>query len=230
MWKAEELTGMAPSIRFSRVSPDGEEGYPGRLEVSVTFTLTDNNELQISYEAATDQPTVLNLTNHCYFNLAGAGNGTIFQHILTIRAGKFTPVDVHGIPTGKFQAVAGTPWDFRTPKAVGADLRAAGGDPVGYDHNYVLDPGATGAAEVYEPDSGRVMTVTTDQPGLQFYSGNQLDGTIQGKGGKTYPQYAALCLETQHFPDSPNQREFPSTVLPPGAVFRSTTVYAFSTR
>ncbi len=230
MWKAEELTGTSPAIRFSRVSPDGEEGYPGRLEVAVTFTLTDHNALQISYEASTDQPTVLNLTNHCYFNLAGAGSGTILQHVLTIHADTILPVDAHGIPSGKFQAVAGTPWDFRTPKAVGTDLRAAGGDPVGYDHNYVLKAGAAPAAEVYEPDSGRVMTVTTDQPGLQFYSGNQLDGTIKGKDGKVYPQYAALCLETQHFPDSPNQPEFPSTVLRPGEVFRSTTVYAFSTR
>ena len=230
MWKAETLTGASPAIRFTRTSPDGEEGYPGTLKVAVTFTLTDKNQLRISYEASTDKPTVLNLTNHTYFNLAGAGNGTVLHHLLTIHAGAITPVDAHLIPTGKLQPVEGTPWDFRKQKAIGADLQAAGGDPVGYDHNYVLDKGTAEAAEVFDPESGRVMTVTTDQPGLQFYSGNQLDGTVTGKGGKAYPQYSAFCLETQHFPDSPNQPEFPSTVLGAGEVFKSTTVYAFATR
>ncbi len=230
MWQAEKLAGTSPAIRFSRTSPDGEEGYPGKLEVAVTFTLTDKNELRISYEASTDQPTVLNLTNHNYFNLAGAGSGTILRHLLTIHSGTITPVDAHLIPTGKFQPVDGTPWDFRQAKAIGTDLRAAGGDPIGYDHNYVLDQGAAVAVEVFDPESGRLMTVATDQPGVQFYSGNFLDGTVVGKGGQAYPQYAAFCLETQHFPDSPNQPAFPSTVLRPGEVFRSTTVYAFATR
>ena len=230
MWKAEPLTGASPAIRFSRTSPDGEEGYPGALNVAVTFTLTDKNELRIAYEASTDKPTVLNLTNHTYFNLACAGNDTILHHVLTIHAGKITPVDAQLIPTGKFQPVNGTPWDFRKAKAIGTDLQSTGGEPVGYDHNYVLDRDATEAAEVFDPASGRVMTVSTDQPGIQFYSGNFLDGTVEGKSGKAYPQYGAFCLETQHFPDSPNQAQFPSTVLRPGEVFRSTTVYAFATR
>ena len=230
MWKAESLAGTSPAIRFSRTSPDGEEGYPGKLEVAVIFTVTDKNELRIAYEASTDKPTVLNLTNHSYFNLAGAGNGTILHQLMTIHAGKITPVDAQLIPTGKLQPVDGTPWDFRQGKAIGTDLRAVGGDPVGYDHNYVLDQGAAVAAEVFDPESGRVMAVTTDQPGIQFYSGNFLDGTVTGKGGKAYPQYAAFCLETQHFPDSPNQPEFPSTVLKPGEIFKSTTVYTFATR
>lgn len=230
MWQATLLEDASPSIRFSRTSPDGEEGYPGTLKVAVTFTLTDENQLRLAYEATTDRPTVLNLTNHSYFNLAGAGHGTILKHLLTIHAGSITPVDARLVPTGKFLPVEGTPWDFRQAKTIGTDLQAVGGVPVGYDHNYLLDPGAAFAAQACDPESGRVLTVVTDQPGMQFYSGNFLDGTLVGKGGHVYPQHAAFCLETQHFPDSPNQPEFPSTVLRPGEVFRSTTVYTFTTR
>jgi aldose 1-epimerase len=230
LWKVEHKESNPPSITFSRISPDGEDGYPGTLNVLVTFTLTEKNQLRISYKATTDKPTVINLTNHTYFNLAGAANGTILDHIVTLHADEFTPVDASLIPTGKIQKVAGTPWDFRTGKAIGKDLQAVGGTPVGYDHNYVLNEGASSAAEVYEPTSGRLMIVTTDQPGIQFYTGNFLDGTLTGKGGKVYPQYQAFCLETQHFPDSPNEPNFPSTVLKPGQIYKTTTVYSFSTK
>jgi len=230
MWKAETIGTTPPAIRFTRTSPDGEEGYPGSLDVAVTFTLTDKNQLRISYKATTDKPTVLNLTNHTYFNLAGAGNGTVLGQVMTIHAKAITPVDSLLIPTGKIQEVEGTPWDFRKGKAIGTDIQATGGNPIGYDHNFVLDKGATYAAQVYEPASGRLMTVTTDQPGLQFYSGNFLDGTLTGKGGKVYPQYSAFCLESQHFPDSPNHANFPSTVLKPGDVYKSTTTYSFENK
>ena len=230
LWKAEPLKGEQPAIRFSRVSPDGEEGYPGTLKVSITFVLTDKNELEISYEATTDKLTILNLTNHTYFNLAGSGGGTILDHVVTLHADAFTPVDSTLIPTGEIKKVEGTPWDFRTPKAIGKDIKATGGDPIGYDHNYVLTKGAPVAAEVYEPTSGREMKVITDQPGVQFYSGNFLDGKVAGKGGKLYPQYGGFCLETQHFPDSPNQPNFPSTELKPGETYKTKTVYVFSTK
>jgi aldose 1-epimerase len=229
MWKVDHKESSPPSITFSRVSPDGEDGYPGTLSVKVTFTLTEKNELRISYRASTDKATVINLTNHTYFNLAGAGTGTILDHLLTLNASAFTPVDEGLIPTGKIEKVADTPWDFRTAKAIGKDIKAVGGTPVGYDHNYVLDHKAF-AAEVFEPTSGRLMKVTTDQPGIQFYSGNFLDGTLTGKGGKVYPQYSGFCLETQHYPDSPNQPDFPSTVLKPGQVYKTTTVYTFSAK
>ena len=230
LWKVEHKESNPPSIRFSRVSPDGEEGYPGKLSVNVTFTLTEKNQLRISYQATTDKPTIINLTNHTYFNFAGAGNRTILDHIVTLHANAFTPVDSTLIPTGKIQKVAGTPWDFQTAKPIGKDIKAVGGDPVGYDHNYVLEGGASCAAEVYDPASGRLMKVVTDQPGIQFYTGNFLDGTLTGKGGKVYPQYGGFCLETQHYPDSPNHPNFPSTLLKPGQVYKTTTVYAFSTK
>ena len=232
MWKLEPIESDIPAVRFSRLSPDGEEGYPGNLYTSVTFSLNDDNELRISYEATTDKVTIINLTNHSCFNLAGGG--PIFGHVLTLHADAFTPVDVTLIPTGEIKPVAGTPWDFLNPTPMGLHLRETGGKPVGYDHNYVLNKGWFSdwamAAEVYEPKSGRTLTVSTDQPGVQFYSGNFLDGTLTGAGGHVYRQYNGFCLETQHFPDSPNQPNFPSTILLPGDTYKTSTVYAFSAK
>ncbi len=234
IWKGEILDTPEPSVRFTLRSNDGEEGYPGNLDVAVTYTLTNKNDLRISYKATTDKPTVINLTNHTYFNLAGAGNGNILGHLLKLNASRFTPVDATLIPTGELKKVEGTVMDFRKPTAIGARIKEVGGKPVGYDHNYVLDRaphfGLAFAAEVTEPVSGRVMKVYTDQPGIQFYSGNFLDGTITGKGGKVYDQYTGFCLETQHFPDSPNKPNFPSVVLRPGKTYQTTTVYAFSAK
>lgn len=234
LWTAEVLGENPPSVRFSRLSPDGEEKYPGNLKVSVTYTLTNRNELRLQYAAQTDKATVLNLTNHTYFNLAGAGNGSILGEQIRIHASRFTPVDKNLIPTGEIKDVAGTPMDLRKWTPIGAHIEAVGGNPVGYDHNYVLDRcpvvRACLAAEVWDPKSGRLMKVSTDQPGIQFYTGNFLDGTIKGKGGKVYRQHDAFCLETQHFPDSPNEPKFPSTELRPGETFKSTTVYAFSVK
>jgi len=234
LWTAEVLSQDPPSIRLSRLSPDGEENYPGNLKVAVTCTLTNRDELRIQYAAQTDKATILNLTSHTYFNLAGAGSGSILAHQIKIHASRFTPVDKTLIPTGEIKKVAGTPMDLRQWTAIGAKIQAVGGAPVGYDHNYVLDRCPVIrpclAVEVWEPKSGRLMKVYTDQPGIQFYTGNFLDGTIRGKGGKVYRQHDAFCLETQHFPDSPNHPNFPSTVLRPGEVFRSTTVYKFSAR
>lgn len=225
------------SVVLSYVSEDGEEGYPGRLETTVTITLTNGNELRFDYEATADEPTVVNLTHHGYWNLAGHEEGTILEHELQLRASRFTPVDEGLIPTGELRHVEGTPFDFRTPVRIGkridADdeqLRSGGG----YDHNFVLDDwtgdGALRlAARLRDPVSGRVMEVLTTEPGLQFYSGNFLDGTDVGKDGTVYEYRSGLCLETQHWPDSPNQPEFPSTVLRPGEKFESRTVYRFRT-
>jgi aldose 1-epimerase len=234
VWKSEVIKSKQPSVRFTLRSPDGQEGYPGTLDTSVTYTLTNKNQLRIEYKATTDKPTVLNLTNHTYFNLAGAGNSNILNHKLKLNADRFTPVDATLIPTGELKKIDGTVMDFRKPSAIGARIKEVGGEPIGYDHNYKLrkflfSKNAV-AAEVYEPVSGRVMTVTTDQPGIQFYSGNFLDGTITGKRGKIYNQYDGFCLETQHFPDSPNQPQFPSVVLRPGQTYQSTTVYSFSAK
>jgi aldose 1-epimerase len=232
MWKVEPVESDIPAIRFSRLSPDGEEGYPGNLFTSVTFSLNDDNELRISYEATTDKATIINLTNHTYFNLAGSG--TILNHILTLHADAFTPVDATLIPTGEIKNVAGTPWDFLNPTPIGFHLKEAGGKPVGYDHNFVLNKGWFSdwslAAEVYEPRSGRTLSVSTNQPGVQFYTGNFLDGTLTGAGGNAYRQYAGFVLETQHFPDSPNHDNFPSTVLIPGQTYKTSTVYAFGVK
>ena len=232
IWKAEVLKGPEPSVRFTLRSPDGQEGYPGDLDVAVTYTLTDNNELSLSYLATTDKPTILNITNHTYFNLAGAGNGNILDHQLKLNAGYYTPVNATLIPTGEIKSVAGTVMDFRKPTAIGLRIKEVGGKPVGYDHNYILDRRPfvhmCTAAVVHDPKSGRTMVVSTDQPGIQFYSGNFLDGTLTGKGGKVYKQYYGFCLETQHFPDSPNEPTFPSTELKPGQTYKTTTVYKFS--
>jgi len=221
-------------VRLHLASPDGDEGYPGRLDVTVTYAVTDSNELRITYQAATDKPTVLNLSHHGYFNLAGQASGDILGHELMLAADRFTPVDSTLIPTGELRSVAGTPMDFRTPTAIGARI---GQDDEqlrlgkGYDHNWVVN-GPAGmlrlAARVREPHSGRVMEVRTTQPGIQFYTGNFLDGTIVGKGGARYQRRSGFCLETQHFPDSPNHPDFPSAVLRPGEEFHSTTVYRFS--
>ena len=232
VWNAEVLKSAEPSVRFTLRSPDGQEGYPGALSASVTYTLTDKNELRLSYRATTDKPTVLNLTNHTYFNLAGAGSGTILNQQVKLYAGHFTPVNSVLVPTGEIKSVEGTAMDFRKPTPIGLRIKAVRGNPIGYDHNYVLSKCPfkcmTIAAEVRDPKTGRLMTVYTDQPGIQFYSGNFLDGTIIGKGGKVYKQYSGFCLETQHFPDSPNEPKFPSTELKPGQTYSATTVYKFS--
>lgn len=223
----------AQGVVFTYTSPEGEEGYPGTLNIKVTYTLNNNNELKIDYEATTDKDTIINLTNHSYFNLAGQGSGTNHNHVVHIEADQYTPVNETLIPTGEIKSVKDTPFDFTTPHKIGERLENAGGDPVGYDLNFVLRSGGkemAKAAEVYEPDSGRVMIIKTDQPGIQFYSGNFLDGVKSDKGGVVYNQYDAFCLETQHFPDSPNQPNFPSTVLKPGDTYKTTTIHRFTTR
>jgi aldose 1-epimerase len=228
VWKAEPVeTPDEVGVAFTRTSPDGEEGYPGALKTKVTYSLTDKDELKMDYEATTDKDTVVNLTNHTYWNLAGAGNGDVFGHELMINADRFLPVDDTLIPLGRLDPVKGTPMDFTTAKTIGKDFAAVKG---GYDHCYVLDrkgDGLSPAAKVVEPTSGRVMEIFTTQPAVQFYTGNFLDGTIQA-GGKTYKKNYALCLETQHYPDSPNQKDFPTTVLKPGDTYKQTTVHKFS--
>jgi aldose 1-epimerase len=239
VWTAvDRSTSNAQVLQLSYTSPDGEQGYPGTLQVSVTYTLLDeSNELRIDYSATTDKDTVLNLTNHSYFNLTGRPTEKILDHQLTLHAAKFTPVDATLIPTGELRAVQGTPFDFATPTAIGARINQDNEQlkfGKGYDHNWVLDGkrggGLAVAAEVFEPSSGRVLEVSTTEPGIQFYSGNFLDGTARGKGGVPYGYRTGLCLETQHYPDSPNHKDFPSTELKAGKTYHSTTVLRFSTR
>lgn len=235
IWTAKPSVGIAgPQLTLAYVSLDGEEGFPGNLEVYAIYTLTENNELKLEFTAHTDKPTVVNLTHHSYFNLAGQGNGDILNHVVYINSDKTTPVDSGLIPTGAFADVTGTPFDFRKPTTIGARINDP--DPVlqygpGYDHNWIINKplGQFGLqARVVEPTSGRVMEVWSDQPGLQFYAGNFLDGSITGKDGKVYQKHYAFCMEPQHYPDSPNKPAFPSTELKPGETYHNTIVYKFS--
>ncbi len=229
----EAPTGNGPALELHYFSKDGEEGYPGNLDVVVRYAMTEEDELKIDYEATTDKDTVLNLTNHSYFDLAGAGSGNIAGHVITIFSDQFTPVNANLIPTGEVRDVEGTPFDFRAPEAIRSRIdekheQLQYGE--GYDHNFVLkgdDGGVSAAARVVEPNSGRVLEVSTTEPGMQFYTGNHL-GMILGKAGKAYGQRSAFCLETQHFPDSPNHPNFPSTELKAGQRYRSTTIFRFS--
>jgi aldose 1-epimerase len=240
VWDARQFTDKAgnEAVTMTLVSPDGDERYPGTVTIAVTYTLTADNEVTIDYHATTDAPTVLNPTNHAYFNLHGTADKTILSHIMMLNADAFTPTDSGLIPTGEIASIEGTPLDFRTPTTIGARIDTPNFEPLvfgkGYDHNWVLDKTSEGevsvAAEVYEPSTGILLTVLTDQPGVQFYSGNFMDGTDKGKYGEVHNYRTGFALETQHFPDSPNHPSFPTTVLRPGEEYTQHTVYAFSTR
>jgi len=237
VWTVDQKESVkGKSLTLMYIGKDGEEGYPGALTIKVVYSLTDENELRIDYEATTDKSTVVNLTHHSYFNLAGAGNGDILGHELFIDADRFTPIDQGLIPTGELRSVRGTPMDFTKAEVIGTRIKDTyeqikNGE--GYDHNWVLNKaqGAFGlAARAFEKTSGRVMEVLTSEPGLQFYSGNFLDGTLTGKGGRNYGYRSGFCLETQHFPDSPNKPQFPSTTLNPGSIYKTSTIYRFSAK
>jgi aldose 1-epimerase len=233
VWTVERATASALALRH--VSPDGDEGYPGTLDTRVTYALDGDDGLRIEYAATTDAPTFVNLTNHTYFNLGGEASGTILEHVVALDATRYTPVDAAFIPTGELAPVAGTPFDFRVPRAIGARVRESDPQLVigrGYDHNWVLDRQAgdppSHAASAYDPFGGRRLDVFTTEPGVQFYSGNFLDATVVGTGGRIYRQSAGFAFETQHFPDAPNQPSFPTTVLRPGQFFQSQTIFRFT--
>jgi aldose 1-epimerase len=234
VWDTEVLKDKkVPAVKFSYVSPDMEQGFPGTVNVSVTYIWTDKNEIIMDYSYTTDKKTIVNVTSHAYFNLHGAGNGDILDHILTLKASAFTPVDSVMIPTGEIRPVTGTPFDFTTPHKIGERIGENYDQLIlgkGYDHNYILDNKEEVDVTVYEPVSGRVLEVITDQPGMQLYTGNFLDGTKIGHGGKPFKFRSGMCLESGHYPDSPNHPEFPSTVILPGETFKSTTIYRFSVR
>lgn len=235
VWDAEPLKGKT-GVAFRYLSKDGDDGFPGNLRVKVTYTLTDSNALEIDYEATTDKATPINVSQHSYFNLKGAGNGDILDHEIMINADRFTPVDKTLIPTGELRPVKGTPFDFTKSTKIGARINDNYEQLIlghGFDHNFVINRKGAGlvlAARVYEPTSGRMLEVSTTQPGLQFYTGNFLDGTITGKEGHVYQKHYGLCLETQHFPDSPNHPSFPNTILRPGETFQQKTVFKFSAK
>ena len=234
VWKAQDASGPeGPAVRFTYLSPDGEEGYPGNLSVSVTYTVTADQAIKIDYSATTDKATPVNLTNHSYFNLAGPASGNILGHELMLAADQYTPGDDTMIPTGEIKPVKGTPLDFANPAKIGARIAEIPGEPGGYDHNYVLRGGGQGpalAARVSEPASGRVLEMFTTEPGVQFYTANFLDGSLKGKDGVVYKKNQAFCLEAQHFPDSVHHANFPTTILKPGETYTQTTIYKFSTK
>lgn len=239
VWQAKPIqTDQGGTLELSYMAKDREEGYPGNLQVKVAYTFTNANELKVDYIATTDKATPVNLTQHTYFNLKGEGEGTILDHELMLNAKKYTPIDVNLIPTGEMIPVAGTPLDFTTSKPIGRDIAMENEQlkfGIGYDHNFVLDKAdkegsMSLAARVYEPSTGRVLEVSTTEPGVQFYCGNFLDGRLKGKSGKAYVHRGGFCLETQHFPDSPNQPNFPSIILRPGQTYKTTTVFKFSTQ
>ena len=234
VWDEEVLKDReSPAVKFSYLSPDMEQGFPGNVKVEVVYTWTDNNEVVMDYKWTTDKKCVVNVTNHSYFNLHGAGNGDVLDHILTLKASAFTPVDSVMIPGGELRPVAGTPFDFTAPHAIGERIGESYEQLIlgkGYDHNYVLDNREEVDVVVYEPVSGRMLEVITDQPGMQLYTGNFLNGTQKGHGGKVFNFRSGMCLESGHFPDSPNKPEFPSTIAEPGKIYKSTTIYRFSVK
>jgi aldose 1-epimerase len=234
VWDTEVITGKEyPSVKFTYVSPDTEMGYPGTVTVSVVYSWTDENEIVMDYTWSTDKKTVVNVTNHAYFNLHGAGNGNVLDHELTLKASAFTPVDSVMIPTGELRQVAGTPFDFTTPHMIGERIGENYDQLIlgkGYDHNYILDNKEDVDVIVYEPVSGRMLEVITDQPGMQLYTGNFLDGTKIGHGGKAFMHRSGMCLESGHYPDSPNHPDFPTTIINPGETLKSTTIYRFSVK
>ena len=222
-----------PAVKFSYLSHDTEQGFPGSVNVEVVYTWTDSNEVVMDYTWTTDKKTIVNVTNHSYFNLHGAGIGDVLDHILTLKASAFTPVDSVMIPTGEIRPVAGTPFDFTTPHTIGERIGENYEQLIlgkGYDHNFVLDNQEDVDVTVYEPVSGRVLEVITDQPGMQLYTGNFLNGSQKGHGGRVFNFRSGMCLESGHFPDSPNKPGFPSTIAEPGKTYKSTTIYRFSVR